>query len=109
MFLLISVYENNMCFPASPESLAFGQCIVLKRLLRLIDLVQSKKKGLLANDPRRSEVFFDLRDFPELSVEELSQTILSQSSTSSRLSERSDLEIEIPSKQREKQMAMKKL
>ena len=76
--------------------------IVLKRLVRLVDIIQSKKKGFLANDPRRNDVFFDLRDFPELMVEDISQATLSQSSTSSRLSVLSDLEIEIPSQPRRK-------
>ena len=72
------------------------------RLIKLLSAIQSKKKGFLPSDSRRNEVFFDLRDFPELIVEEVSQTLLSQSSTTSRTSDISDLEIDIPSRPRTK-------
>ena len=76
--------------------------VIQKRLDKLLHTIQSKKKGFLPEDSRRNEVFFDLRDFPELIAEEVSQTFFSQSSTASRTSDISDLEFEIPSKPKTK-------
>ncbi len=72
--------------------------VIDKRLHKLLQSIQSKRKGFSLQDPRRNEVFFDLRDFPELIAEEVSQNLLSQSSTASRTSDVSDLEIDIPSR-----------
>jgi hypothetical protein len=76
--------------------------IVAKRLARFIEDLKTRKKKFASDDPKWNDIFFDLRDFPELIKEELSENEFSQSSTASRISNYSDLEIEIPSKPRTK-------
>ena len=82
------------------ELLSSAITVVMKRLWKLVGQIKSRKTGLSVSDPIYSQVFFDLRHFPELIKEdESSQEYLSQSS---RVSNLSDLEIEIPSQPRKK-------
>jgi hypothetical protein len=76
--------------------------ILVKRLARFIEDLKTRKKKFSSDDLKWNDTFFDLRDFPELIKEEISQNEFSQSSTASRISNSSDLEIEIPSKPRTK-------
>jgi len=71
----------------------FDACeIVRKRLIRLIETIKNKKQKF-DSDPASNDVFFDLRQFPSL----VDNDPASQTSQSSRTSDISDLEIEIPS------------
>ena len=65
--------------------------IVRKRLIRLIETIKNKKQKF-NSDPTSNDVFFDLRQFPSL----VDNDPASQTSQSSRTSDISDLEIEIP-------------
>jgi hypothetical protein len=86
-----------------PESFSSATRIVHRRLNRLTQIVKSKRQTFSSEDPRYHDVFYDLRDFPELIAEEEAQNFL-QASTSSRVSNFSDLEVEIPSKRAPKRL-----
>jgi hypothetical protein len=86
-----------------PESFSSATRIVAKRLNRLLQSLKPKRQAFSPDDPRYHDVFFDLRDFPDLIAEEESQN-LSQASTSSRVSNLSDLEVEVPSQRKPKRL-----
>ena len=74
--------------------------ICRRRLVHLVDNVQ-KKRIFCSNPESRNEVFLDLNDFPSLICDEEGSLQLSQSTTCSvrPSSQRSDIELEIPSSQ----------
>ena len=84
-----------------PSLFASASNVVKNRLYRLTKIIQKRKKGFPFEDSSRNEVFFDLREYPELTrIDDSSSENFSQSSNTSRVSNLSDLEIEIPSRPR---------
>ena len=95
--------ENDISqFVNGSEIFSSASKLIIKRLARFTDDLKSRKRKFTPDDPKWNDVFFDLRDFPELIREEVSQNDFSQSSNASRTSNTSDLEIEIPSRPRSK-------